>query len=94
MQDLAVFVFPDFEDDRVQPVTHPTDCRKLLRNVRSPIEPIGLGEQLLRLLKTDTATRIDLPLAGCFFAHQSQSASRYDCYTTLSERHSEGRPDT
>jgi hypothetical protein len=33
MQEFAVFVFPDFEDDRVQPVTHPTDCQKLLRNV-------------------------------------------------------------
>ena len=51
MQNLALFVFPDFEDHRIQPVTHPADGQKLFRNAGSPIEPIGLGEQLPRFFK-------------------------------------------
>ena len=45
MQDIALLVAPDFKDDGIEPVTHPTDGQKLLRNVGSLIEPIRLGEQ-------------------------------------------------
>jgi len=58
MQNLALPVFPDFEDDRIQPVTHPSDGQKLLRNVGSPIEPIRLAEQLSRLLEPDATPGI------------------------------------
>jgi hypothetical protein len=51
MQNLALFVFPDFKDDRIQPVTHLANGQKLLWNVGSPIEPIRLREQLPRLLE-------------------------------------------
>jgi len=51
VQDLALFVLPDFKDDRTQPATHPTDGQKLFRNIGSPIEPIRPGEQFLRLFK-------------------------------------------
>jgi hypothetical protein len=53
VQDLTVFVLPNFEDDRVQSVTHPADRQILLRNIDSPIEPIRPGEQLLSFLEPD-----------------------------------------
>jgi hypothetical protein len=46
VQDLALFVFPDFEYDGIQPVAYPADSQKLLWNVGSPIQPVGPGEQL------------------------------------------------
>src|ERR1022692_2981016 len=52
VQNLALFVFPDFKDDRIQPVTHPAYGQKLLGDVGPPIKPIRLGKQLLRLLET------------------------------------------
>jgi hypothetical protein len=55
MQDIALLVAPDFKDDGIEPVTHPTDGQKLLRNVGSPIEPIRLGEQLPHLLESYAA---------------------------------------
>src|ERR1022692_4456060 len=55
MQDLALLVAPDFKDDGIEPITHPTDGQKLLRNVGSPIEPIRLGEQLPHLLESYAA---------------------------------------
>jgi len=58
MQNLALFVFPDFKDDRIQPVTHPADGQILLWNVGSPIEPIRPREQFPRLLETDAAPGI------------------------------------
>jgi hypothetical protein len=58
VQNLAHFVFPDFKDDRIQPVTHPTDSQKLLRNVGPLIEPIRLGEQLACLLEPNSAPGI------------------------------------
>ena len=60
MQDLALFAFPDFEDDRIQPITHPANSQKLLWNVKSPIEPIRAGEQLPRLLEPYAALGIRL----------------------------------
>jgi hypothetical protein len=42
MQNLALFVLPDFEDDRIQTVTHPPDSQKLFWNVGSAIKPIRL----------------------------------------------------
>ena len=51
MQNLAICVFPDFEDDRIEPVSHPADGQKLLWNIGSLIEPIRPGEQLPRLLE-------------------------------------------
>jgi hypothetical protein len=42
VHNLAFLVFSDFKNDRIQPVTHPADGQKLLRNVGSPIEPIRL----------------------------------------------------
>jgi len=53
VQNLALFVFADFKDDRIQPITHPADGQILLWNVGSPIEPIRPGEQLPRLLEPD-----------------------------------------
>ena len=58
MQNLALFVFPDFEDRRIQPVTYSADGRKLFRNVGSPIKPIGLAEQLPRFFKPYAAPGI------------------------------------
>src|ERR1035438_6075327 len=58
MQDLALFVFPGFEYDRVQPIAHPANGQKLLRNVGSPIEPIRLGEQIPRLLEPNATPGI------------------------------------
>ena len=58
MQNLALFVFPDFKNDRIQPVGHPANGHKLLWNVGSLIEPIRPGEQLPRLLKPDATTGI------------------------------------
>src|ERR1017187_3360977 len=60
VQNLTHFVFPDFKDDRIQPVTHPTDCQKLLRNVGSPIEPIRPREQLPSLLEPNSTPGIRL----------------------------------
>jgi hypothetical protein len=42
VQNLAFFVLADFKNDRIQPITHPADGQKLLRNVGSLIEPIRL----------------------------------------------------
>ncbi len=40
MQDLALVVFPDFEYNGKQPITHPADGKILLRNVGAPVEPV------------------------------------------------------
>jgi hypothetical protein len=58
VQNLALFVFPDSEDHGIQAVAHPSDGQKLFRNVGSPIQPIGLGEQLPRSFKPYAAPRI------------------------------------
>src|ERR1035437_5984576 len=58
VQNLALFVLPDSKNDRIQPVTPPADGQKLLRNVGSLIEPIGLGEQLPRLLESNATPGI------------------------------------
>jgi hypothetical protein len=42
VQNLAFFVLPDFNNDRIQPLTDPADGQKLLRNVGSLIEPMRL----------------------------------------------------
>lgn len=55
MQNLALLVLPDFKDDGIQPVTHPPDSQKLLRNLGSPIR---LREQLTRLFKPYAAPGI------------------------------------
>ena len=51
MQNLALFVFPDFKDDRIKPVSHPANGHELFWNVGSLIEPVGPGEQLMGLLE-------------------------------------------
>src|ERR1039458_9297743 len=48
VQNLALFVFPDFEDHRIQPVTHPADGQKLFRNVGSPF-PISVRSRRQRV---------------------------------------------
>jgi hypothetical protein len=58
VQNLTFLVFPDFKDDREQPVAYPTDSQILLRNVGPSIEPIRPGEQLPRLLEPNTAPGI------------------------------------
>src|SRR5579863_395787 len=58
VQDLALFVFSEFKNDRIKPVTHPTDGQELFWNVGPLIEPIRLGEQLLRLFEPDASARI------------------------------------
>jgi hypothetical protein len=55
MQNLALCVFPDFKDDRVQPVMHPAYSQELLRSVAPSIKPVWPGEQLSRLLETYAA---------------------------------------
>jgi hypothetical protein len=58
MEDLALFAFSNFEDHRIQPVTHPTDSAILLWHLGPPIEPVWSGEELLRFLKPNAALRI------------------------------------
>ena len=58
MQYLALFVFPDFKDDRIQPVTHSTDGQKLFRDAGSLIEPVRPREQLTSLFKPYTSPGI------------------------------------
>jgi hypothetical protein len=58
VQNLAGFILANLKDNRVQSVTYPADCEKLFRNIASSIEPIRLGEQLLRFLEPDAASRI------------------------------------
>jgi hypothetical protein len=50
VQDLAIFVFTDFKDYRIQAVSYQADGHILLANVRPLIEPIRPGEQLPHLL--------------------------------------------
>jgi hypothetical protein len=52
---FTLFVLPDFKNDGIQEVAHPTDGHVLLRNIRPLIEPIRSREQLLRLFETDAA---------------------------------------
>jgi hypothetical protein len=42
MQDLALFIFPDFKNDGVQAAAHPANGQKLFRNVAPLIEPVRL----------------------------------------------------
>jgi hypothetical protein len=42
MQNLALFIFPDFKDDGAQAAAHPADRQKLFRNVGSLIQPVRL----------------------------------------------------
>jgi hypothetical protein len=81
VQNLALFVFPDFKDYRIQPTAHPSDGQKLLGNVGPAIKPIGPGKQLARLLETYTAPGI-CPEAFTLPRIEAE-AHRYDCYTTL-----------
>jgi hypothetical protein len=58
MQDFAIIVFPDFKDDRIQPLIHPPDCHILLRNIGPPVEPVRPGKQLPGFFKPYATTRI------------------------------------
>jgi len=51
MQNLALFVFTELDNDGVQQVTYPANRSMLFRNLGSLIEPISLSEQLLRFLE-------------------------------------------
>jgi len=55
---LALLVFSDFKDYRIQPVTYPADGHILLRNVGSPVQPIGLGKQFPRFLEPNATLGI------------------------------------
>jgi len=65
VQDLSLIVFSDLKDDGIQPISHPTDCEKLLWDVGSSIEPIRPGEQFLRFLEPYASARI-CPQASAF----------------------------
>ena len=58
MQNLAFFVFPDFKNDRIQPVAHPADGQELFWNIGPSIKPIGPSEQLTCLFEADAAPEI------------------------------------
>jgi len=58
VQYLALFVFSDFKDYRIQAVAHPVDGHILLRNVGSPVQPIGLGKQFPRFLEPNATLGI------------------------------------
>jgi hypothetical protein len=51
MQNLAPFVFSDFKNDRIKPVSHSANGHELFWSVGSLIEPIRPGEPLPRLLE-------------------------------------------
>jgi hypothetical protein len=53
MQNLALFVFSDFRNDRIKPTAHPANGHILFRDVGSLIEPIRPGEQLARQSASD-----------------------------------------
>jgi hypothetical protein len=70
MQDLALFVFSDFKDHRLQTVANPANRQKLLWYVGWLIEPIELREQLTRLLEPYPSPW-GSPSDTCFFEDQS-----------------------
>jgi hypothetical protein len=55
MQDFAIFVLPDFKDDGIQPVTHPSNGQELFRNIRPLVELIRSRKQLPRLFEPYTS---------------------------------------
>jgi hypothetical protein len=72
VQNLSLIVFSDLKYDGIQPIAHPTDRRKLLRNVGSSIEPIRLGEQLPGLLEPYASARI-LPQSFAFLQVEAKT---------------------
>src|ERR1035437_10140295 len=79
VQNLALFVLPDFKNDRIQPAPPPPDGQKLLGNAESRMEPIGLGEQLPRLLEPNATPGIRpeaLALSRRSEEHTSELQSR------------------
>jgi hypothetical protein len=67
VQDLPLFVFAYFKDDRIHPVTHPADGDILLRDIRPLVEPIRPSEQIPRLLEPNAPPRILLSGARFFW---------------------------
>jgi hypothetical protein len=58
VQDLALLVFPELEDDRIQSIADPADSQILFRNVGSLVEPVRPAEQLLHFFESDASLRI------------------------------------
>ncbi len=58
---FAVCVVTDLKDDRAQTAAAETDRAELLGIVASPINQIGLIEELPRFLKADAVLPLDVP---------------------------------
>jgi hypothetical protein len=70
---LAFIILSNLEDKRVQAFCHPSDRAVLLRQIRSLIEVIRVGENLLRFLEADAPGADSTATAGSF-AGRSESA--------------------
>lgn len=60
---MVVFAFPvlpDFEDDGVEPLSHPADRALLCRKVRALVKVIRVREDFLCLLEADSTLGIRL----------------------------------
>jgi hypothetical protein len=55
MQDFALLVLSEFENDGIQAITHSADGQILFRDIGPLIQPIGLGKQFLCLLESYAA---------------------------------------
>jgi len=58
MVELSFRVFPNLKNDRVQASSHPTDGAMLSGKVRTLVGVIGVIENLLYFLETDSALRV------------------------------------
>jgi hypothetical protein len=79
MVELPFRIFPNLINHRIQAATHPTDGAMLNGKVRTFVGVIGMIENLLYFLETDSALRV--PPKVLLFRSSKWNRTRYNCYT-------------
>ena len=81
---LSLFVLARFENDRVQLLSHPTDCTVLFGQVRALVKLVGVRENLLRFFESDASLRICTERAALSLIEVNPH--EYNSYTTLNKK--------
>ena len=81
MDQVALCVLAKFENYRIEAVAYAADGAVLLGDVGPLVEPVGLGEQFLRFLESNSAAGVGAE-ALALSRVEAEAHLGYNCYTT------------
>ena len=81
---LALLVLSNFEDQRVEPRTYPSNRSKLHRKVRPAVEIVRVIEDLFCFFKSDASLGI-VPQYLTLLGIEIKAHRMYNCYTIIGE---------